>query len=266
MTISRRLLIALLPLAMAVGCGVNIFPVSQDKQLGAEIDQEIKTNKKEYPLLQNDQVRSYVQGIVDNLIRSPAIEYRDQFVYDVKIINDDKTVNAFCTPGGYIYVYTGLLRFVESEAELAGILAHEIAHAEERHGTEHMTQAIGLSAILAAVNGSTDSEVTKIAASSASLLATLANSRSDEIEADTRGFTYMESTKWWPGAITLFFERMMTEQGRGTSIFEQWLSTHPAPEDRAENIRTLMKERSTPPQSPDNMMTASYRSMLRGLR
>ena len=129
-----------------------------------------------------------------------------------------------------------------------------------------MTDAMAKGMLGSAIGAATDSKIVQIAASSASLLSTLANSRDDEIEADTRGFTYMESTKWWPGAITLFFERMMTEQGRGTSIFEQWLSTHPAPEDRAENIRTLMKERSTPPQSPDNMMTSSYRTMLRSLR
>ena len=205
------ILISLIGLA----CGANFYTIQQDRQLGDEIDKEIRAAPKEYPPYNNDQVRSYVQNMVNTIVRSPEIQYRGTFSYKVTLINDDRTVNAFATPGGYIYVYTGLLRFCENEAMLAGVLAHEIAHAEERHGTEHMTRDNIASTGLSIALGSNPSEIAKIAASSANLLASLANSREDELEADTRGFAYLQSTPWWPGGGSSSSERFSTNRGGG---------------------------------------------------
>ena len=256
----------LLLASFGLACGANIYTVQQDAEMGRDIDREIRANPEEYPPYTNTQVQNFVQNMVNDIINSPEIQYRGTFPYKVMLINDDRTVNAFATPGGYIYVYTGLLRFCDNEAMLAGILAHEIAHSEERHGTEHMTTALGIGAVTSIGLSDNSSKITEIAASSATLIATLANSRSDELEADTRAFSYLESTPWWPGGIKLFFEKLLLEQGRGTSVFEEWLSTHPAPEDRIENINKLMKENQTPAPTEDNLMTSSYRSMLRSLR
>lgn len=247
-------------------CGLNVYPVSQDKQLGADLDQEIRSNPQEYPILNNDQVRGYLQGIVDEILRSPEIKYRDKFSYRVTVINDDRTLNAFATPGGYIYVYTGLLRYLDNEAAIAGVLAHEIAHAEERHGTEHMTQALGISTIMSLSDVKNKSTITQIAANSATLLATLANSRSDELESDTKAFSYLRSSRFWPGGIKLFFEKMILEQGRGSTIFESWLSTHPDPEARVENINAMLKEHQIPAPGPEDLGVTRYRAMLRNLR
>ncbi|MGE3800770.1 MAG: M48 family metallopeptidase [Candidatus Kapaibacterium sp.] len=251
---------------IGIACGANFYTIQQDRQLGDDIDREIKAAPKEYPPYDNEQVRSYVQNIVNTIVRSPEVKYKGTFAYKVTMINDDRTVNAFATPGGYIYVYTGLLRFCENEAMLAGVLAHEIAHAEERHGTEHMTRDNIASTGLSLALGSNPSEVAKIAASSANLLASLANSREDELEADTKGFGYLRSTPWWPGGIKLFFQKMLDQQKRGTAFFEAWLSTHPAPEDRVTNMEKLMKENKTPAPTEDNLMSANYRSMLRSMR
>ncbi len=263
----KNILVSCLTLTLFLfSCGINVYPVSKDKELGAEIDTEIRANPQEYPILNNEQVRGYLQGIVDEILRSPSIEYRDRFAYQVTVINDDRTLNAFCTPGGYIYVYTGLLRYLENEAAIAGVLAHEIAHAEERHGTEHMTQALGLSTALSLADIENESKLTQIAATSASLVATLANSRADESEADTRAFEYMRTTRFWPGGIKLFFEKMILEQGRGSTIFETWLSTHPAPEERVESINEMLKKHQTPPPTPESLGTERYRTMLRSIR
>ena len=266
----QHILLACLILAVPVvapGCGgLNVFPVSQDRQLGEDIDREIRSNPKEYPILDNETVRGYLQEIVDEIVRSPAIQYRDRFAYKVTVINDDRTINAFATPGGYVYVYTGLLRYLENEASIAGVLAHEIAHAEERHGTEHMTQALGISTLMSLADVESRSTLTQIAANSATLIATLANSRSDELESDTKAFEYLKSTRFWPGGIKLFFEKMLMEQGRGSTIFEDWLSTHPAPEDRVENINKMLRESNVPAANPESLGVSRYRTMLRSLR
>ena len=67
---------------------------------------------------------------------------------DLRIIHDDSTLNAFCTPGGYIYIYTGILKFLDSEDEFAGVLGHEIAHADLRHSTRQMTKQYGVQILL----------------------------------------------------------------------------------------------------------------------
>lgn len=260
------LIVLLLPfVALQSGCGLNVYPISKDIELGADIDAEIRANPQEYPILDNEMVRGYLQGLVDEIIRAPEVEYRGQFAYKVTVINDDRTLNAFATPGGYIYVYTGLLRYLENEAAIAGVLAHEIAHAEERHATDKMTADMGKGVLVSAAGLEEKSAIVQIAANSTDLLATLANSRADEAEADEMAFEYLEGTRFWPGGIKLFFERMILESGRGSSLFDTWLSTHPAPEDRVEAINKMLKERQTPPPTPEQLGLSRYRTMLRNL-
>lgn len=264
--LSRAVPALLLSLTLVACGGLNVYPISEDTRLGAELDQEIRNNPVEYPILRNEAVRSYLQGIVDEILRAPEVQYRERFAWKVTVINDDRTINAFATPGGYIYVYTGLLRFLDNESALAGVLAHEIAHAEERHGTEHMTSALGLSTLMGAADVENTSTLTQIAANSASLLATLANSRADELEADEKAFAYLRSTRFWPGGIKFFFDRMILEQGRGSSLFESWLSSHPAPDDRRERVNEMLRESGLQAATPEQLGVTRYRAMLRDLR
>ena len=264
----RTTFIALIAgLCTLVACGLNVYSVDQDASFGKQMDQEIRSSPQEYPILNNEGVRSYVQGVVNKIVQAPTIKYRGKFPYTVTIINDDKTINAFCTPGGYIYVYTGLLRFLDNEASLAGVLGHEIAHAEERHGTEHLTQALGADVALQVALGNNPGRLEQIAGNAAVLLATLRNSRSDEMEADTRSFEYLRTTNYYPGAIAFFFKKMVEAQGKRTpSKIEEWTSTHPTSQDRLDNLNQLMKNANTPPPSSANLMADSYKNMLRQLR
>ena len=261
-----RFILLLVASATSVSCGLNVYSVSQDKALGADVDQQIRSNPKQYPILDNDRVEGYLQGLVDEILRSPAIQHRDKFAYKVTVINDDRTLNAFATPGGYIYVYTGLLRYLGSEAAIAGVLAHEIAHAEERHATEQMTKDLVGDQLLSLSNVDTKSEMARITATSTKLLATLANSRADEHEADSKAFEYLRTSRFWPGGIKFFFDKMILESGRGSTIFEGWLSTHPDPESRVENINELLKRHNIAAPTPQQLGTERYRSMLRNLR
>ncbi|MBS1913553.1 MAG: M48 family metalloprotease [Bacteroidetes bacterium] len=254
-------------LAGLAACGLNIYSVDQDASLGKQMDQEIRSTPSQYPILNNESVRGYVQGVVNKIIQSPAIKYRGKFPYTVTIINDDKTVNAFCTPGGYIYVYTGLLKFIDNEATLAGVVGHEIAHAEERHGTKHMTQALGADIALQIALGNNPGQLAQIAGNATVLLATLRNSRSDEMDADTKSFEYLRSTPYYPGSIQFFFKKMVDAQGNRTpSKLEEWTSTHPTSQERYDNINSLLKSSNTPPPTAANLFADNYRNMLSRLR
>ena len=247
-------------------CGLNLFPVSEDSNIGKQMDAEIQSTPDQYPVLQNETIRAYLQGIVDKIVQSPQVKFRGKFPYKVTVINDDKTLNAFCTPGGYIYVYTGLMRFLDDEASLAGVLGHEIAHAEERHGTERMTTALGAQVVLSIALGDNPSKLTEVAGNAAALLAVLRNSRDNELEADSRSFQYLQSTQYWPGAIKGFFVKMIEKRGGSGSALEEWTSTHPLDQNRIDNVNKLLRENNTPAPTQASLMGEQYKKMLRQLR
>jgi predicted Zn-dependent protease len=236
--------------------GLNIFSPQDDVQLGLQLHKEIKNNPREYPILNDAEVVNYVQNIVNHIIQSPAIKYRSFFKYEVTIIRNDKTVNAFATPGGSIYVYTGLLKFIDNEATLAGVLAHEVAHSERRHATRRLTKAYGVSILLDIVLGKNPSQMEEIAANLFTGLAFLKNSRDDEYEADEYAYKYLKSTEWYPGALIFFFEKI--KKSDRNSFLEVLLSTHPLSQDRIERLNKIISQDKIPPSSESNLLSKRY--------
>ncbi len=230
----------------------NAFPVEQDAQLGYEVDQEMQSAPQEYPILNNPQATAYVQAIVDEIILSPEVRYADVFPYEVRIVHDDETVNAFALPGGYIYVYTGLLKFLDYEDTLAGILAHEVAHADRRHATRRMTKAYGIGFVLGLLLGDDPTALEELAANISANATLLYNSRTDEDEADKYSFKYLQSTNYYPGAIKFFFEKVGDGSGGN---FTQLFMTHPDPDDRLDEINIMIDEANLP---QPNLSTAEY--------
>ena len=112
-----------------------------------DIDQEIRSNPTEYPIYNCDPtVKLYIQQrIFNHILASAKVENKNVFPYQIEIIDDPNVLNAFCVPGGFIYLYTGLLLYLDSEAALAGVVGHEIVHAERRHTTQSLTAYYGTS-------------------------------------------------------------------------------------------------------------------------
>lgn len=270
MTIPTRLLrrsaailsTALATVVLTYCSSLNIFPVAQDKQLGAQFDAEIRANPREYPILNNASARAYVQGIVDRLVQSPEVKYRGTFAYKAEIIHDDKTINAFCTPGGYIYVYTGLIKMLDNEAALAGVIGHEIAHAERRHSTGRMTKQLGVQVLMDLALGNNSNRNVQLAANAFAGLGLLKNSRDDEMESDEYSFKYMRSTTWYPGAINFFFDKV---KGRGGSDLERLLSTHPLPQNRIDATNKRLRDNNIAPPTEAQLNTRVYTEFKRKL-
>lgn len=124
-----------------------VFTVENDVGLGRQSEASIAADPEEYPLLSRQdypEAYAHLDRIVGKVVRSPVIEHGDLFAYDdVKIIHDDDVLNAFCTPGGFVYVYTGLVHYLDAEDHLAGVLGHEIAHAERRHSSTRLQREFG---------------------------------------------------------------------------------------------------------------------------
>ena len=150
---------SLLGLLVYSGCGddnkVLLFSIEDDKKLGAQVADQIDNDtsfvilsESEYPA-----AYSYLNNMKNKILNSGEVQYKNEFVWKLHIIHNDDVLNAFATPGGYIYIYTGLIKFLEREDDLAGVLGHEIAHADRRHGSKQMQQQYGLSILLGIITG-----------------------------------------------------------------------------------------------------------------
>ena len=214
--------------------GVNIFTTEDDIQLGLQMQQEIYANPAEYPVLDTIQYAAayqHIRRIRDTLLATHEVDYDKLFEWDVHIIKNDTVLNAFCTPGGFIYFYTGLIKYLDDESQFAGVLAHEMAHAAKRHSTEQLTKAYGLQLLVSIVLGQNPTALAQIAADLAAGVASLAFSREDEYESDEYSVRYLYKTSYDPRGVAGFFLKM-----EGAPQPPQFLSTHPSPENRIEKI------------------------------
>jgi len=257
---------ALISLSVIYSCGANIYSVQDDVELGKEIQQQIKDESAQFPVLKGHQeVKDYVSGLGRYVLQnSKYIQYNKVFPYQFEIIHDDSTVNAFCIPGGYIYVYTGLIKYLDSEAALTGVIGHEIAHAEKRHMTQRLTSYYGVSIIMSLVLGSNPSQLGEIAANLFVGLGFLANSRADEEEADNYSIKYLTGTKYYPGSITYFFDKIKEEQrkkGETPGDLERLLATHPLPQDRIDNVSLKLSKIKPKPDPTKGLFTEEYQRM-----
>lgn len=215
------------------GGGFNLFSLAQDKALGAQVAAEIDSNQREYPLLDSTQysdVYQYIYGIRDKILNSGKVDLKDEFQWRLRIIHNDSTLNAFCTPGGYIYIYTGILKYLDSEDQFAGVLAHEIAHADKRHSTRQMTQKMGLQILLDVIAG--DRAALKQLTAG---LVGLRFSRKHETEADQSSVEYLCPTEYNAAGGAGFFRKI---QEAGGSRTPEFLSTHPDPGNRVEHFES----------------------------
>lgn len=213
---------------------VNLFSVNKDIELGQQLRDEIASNPTEYPVLDEalyPEAYAHLRRIRDKILNSGEVRYKDRFEWEVYIIQDDNVLNAFCAPGGYIYVYTGLIKYLDTEHELAGVMGHEIAHADRRHSTDQLTQQYGLSVLLELALGQNQGTLSDMAAN----LITLKYSRKGEEEADDFSVIYMCPTDYRADGAAGFFEKLEAQGQAGST--PEFLSTHPSPDSRVDNIK-----------------------------
>lgn len=231
-------MLALSPFLLLGGCedGLNLFSIQDDLALGERLHQEIQADPGQFPVIprnSNVQAYQYLENIRDKILNSGNVKYKNEFAWQVFIVDDDSTLNAFCAPGGYIYVYTGLIKFLDSEDQLAGVLGHEIAHADRRHSTKQLTKLYGIQLLLDIVLGENQGDLTNIAAG----LIGLEFSRANEREADEYSVKYLCGTDYYADGASDFFEKMVQSGQGGNGL--TFLSTHPDPGNRVQDIRNL---------------------------
>lgn len=217
---------------------INGFSVDDDIKMGQQLYDEIQ-NSTEYnvvPRESNSKLYDYIETIKTTILANGNFRYKETFEWKITILNDDKTINAFCAPGGYIFIYTGILKYLDNEAELAGVLAHEMGHAERRHGTRQMTKTMGIQIMLDFLMNGESSDYFKQVIGG---LLTLRYSRSYEREADECSVSYLCDTEYKSDGAAGFFEKILNENGEKSN---ELLSTHPDPEERISTFHSLKKK------------------------
>lgn len=248
-------------LALTGGCETNPYTgrsqllmtsVSQEMQMGAQAYSQVKSDPK-VKLSQDpreiEPVKRVASHIIEAAKRSKYAEEAQQFQWEVTVIKDDKTMNAFALPGGKIAVYTGIFPVAKTEAGLAAVLGHEVTHALARHGAERMSQGqltnaalqvVGAAAGVSGVNPLLSQGAMAALGAGAQVGVLLPFSRKHESEADYIGILLAADAGYDPRESVHLWERM--EQLSGGGGPSEFLSTHPGHETRIEQLKKWMPE------------------------
>jgi predicted Zn-dependent protease len=196
-----------------------LISTPQEVSLGAQFDDQIKTDAKTFG---DQEWQQYFNQIGQSVV---AVCDRKDIEYHFTVIESDD-VNAFATPGGYVYIYTGLLKLMDNEAQLAAVTAHEISHIVARHSVKRLQSAMGISLIEQLAFGG-ERSVLRDAVNLGVGIALQGYSRENEHEADEYGVLYMTQAGYNPeGAIELF-EKLASLGEHQPNVFEQLASSHP---------------------------------------
>jgi len=216
--------------------GFNTFSTQQDIELGRGAVQEIE---REVTLVNDAQLSEYVNRLGQNLAKfAPGHRYP----YTFKVVNA-KEINAFALPGGPIYIHTGIISNAANEAQLAGVLAHEISHVALRHSTNQASKAILAQAPLAILGGVLSGgggllgQLAQLGISFGAQSVFLKFSRGAEQQADEQGAQILYDAGYDPRAMAQFFETIARESGGGGRL--EFLSSHPNPGNRQANVTAL---------------------------
>jgi beta-barrel assembly-enhancing protease len=236
--------------------GVRVYQLSnmsdaQEVDLGAGIDQQL-IDSGQIRVYNNAEVTSYVDDIGQRLA---AVSDRPNIPYVFRVVQDD-AVNAFATMGGRVYVTTGLIEAADNEAELAGVMGHEIGHIAGRHAVEQMRQV----AITQGITGALGVNRDRLVNIGTQVALQLPASRSDEYEADRHGFESMGRAGYDQSGMVTFMQKLV-RQGSPP----EFLSTHPDARNRVNALQQDLDE-SAMPEATAGLSESAYSSNISPLR
>jgi len=241
-----------------VGKGVNFFSLEREIALGKQLAQEVELQAK---IIDDPVIAEYVSRVGQNLVRNSDAKVP----FTIKVL-DSEEVNAFALPGGFFFVNSGLILKAESEAELAGVMAHEIAHVAARHGTRQATRGeiaqIGMIIASIAIPYGWTGYAIRQGAGLAIPLGFLQFSQAMEREADYLGLQYMYKAGYDPTAFVDFFEKIQTLEKRKPGTLSKVFSTHPMTDNRIKSAQDEIQKILAP--KPEYVVSTSEFNDVKG--
>jgi len=222
-----------------VGKGINFYSIEKEIALGKQMAQEVERQAK---IVDDPIISEYVNRIGQNLVRNSDAKVP----FTIKVI-DSEEINAFALPGGFFFVNTGIILNADNEAEMAGVMAHEIAHVAARHGTRQASRGelINYGTIPLIFLGGWTGYAIRQGMGLAIPMGFLSFSRGFESEADMLGLQYMYKAGYDPTAFVDFFEKVQSQEKRKPGTMSKVFSTHPPTDDRIKaaqkNIQEMLK-------------------------
>src|SRR6266516_4442078 len=220
---------------------LNFFSLEKEIQMGRQLAAEIERQVK---LVEDPTINEYVNRVGQNLVRNSDAKVP----FTIKVVESDE-INAFALPGGFFYVNSGLILAADDESELAGVMAHEIAHVAARHGTENASkgQLVNIASLPLIFLGGVGGFAIRQAAGFLIPMQFLQFSRKAEAEADYLGVQYLYKTGYDPGAAVSFFEKPQARESARPGSVSKMVSTHPPTGDRIEmtkqNIEAVLPDK-----------------------
>jgi len=225
-----------------VGKGVNFYSLEKEIALGKQLAQEVERQAK---VVDDPTIAEYVSRIGQNLVRNSDAKVP----FTIKVL-DSEEVNAFALPGGFFFVNIGLILKADTEAELAGVMGHEIAHVAARHGTRNATRGqiaqIGMIAMSIAIPYGWTGYAIRQGAGMAIPLGFLTFNRANEREADHLGLQYMYKAGYDPTAFVDFFEKIESLEKKKPGSVSKIFATHPMTDDRIKSAQDEIQKDLTP--------------------
>lgn len=217
--------------------GINLYSIEKEISLGKQLAQDVEKHSK---FVDDPIVAEYVNRICQNLVRNS-----DAMVpFTIKVIDQSQEVNAFALPGGFLFVNSGTLLTAKTEAEFAGVLAHEIAHVAARHGTRQASKGrlINYASIPLIFMGGWTGYGIRQAAGFAIPMSFMKFKRSYEAEADYLGIQYLWKSGYDPTEMVSFFETLMAKNKRKPGTMSKLFASHPPHGDRIQKIQKSINE------------------------
>ena len=238
--------VILISVGIFIACDDNgdlvLFSIQNDKDLGEQVKAEIASDPDQYPILDRStysEAYGMLDGMLDDILTSGEVTFADEFDWELFIIDQPDVLNAFATPGGKIYVYTGLVYFLDHADDLMGVMGHEVAHSDQRHSSKRLQTEYGISVLLQVIAGN-QSELTQEILGSLVGVGALTFNRDAEKEADDFSVTYLSKTDYACNGAAAFFQKLIDRKEAGAT--PEFLSTHPAEQSRVNDINAMAQE------------------------
>ena len=225
----------------------SVNPTTGEKQhVSISPDQEIKMGLRAAPSMEqqygglhpDQRAQAFVKRVGQRVVANSSAK-DSPYQFEFHLLADPRTINAFALPGGQVYITAALLGKLETEAQLAGILGHEVGHVIGRHGAEHLAKQKLTQGLISAVGVGVDPNAGRMAASIGQMI-NMKYGRGDELEADEFGLVLMSEAGYDPRAMIGVMD--ILEQSSGGARQPEMMSTHPNPGNRREKIRETINK------------------------